>query len=79
MSIDPKSDYYDAGGIEVIDIIRAKLTPEQFTGYLLGNAIKYILRANHKGDFERDLDKARVYIGQVTDAKSSEPPVRDWE
>lgn len=60
--VDPKSRYYDAGGIEVINIIRAKLTPEQFTGYCLGNVLKYICRANHKGDSARDLEKAAIYL-----------------
>jgi len=27
MSVDKKASYYDIGGIEVIDIIRAKLSP----------------------------------------------------
>ena len=27
---DPKSSYYDAGGISTMDIIKAKLTDEQF-------------------------------------------------
>lgn len=61
MSVDPKSSYYDQGGIEVIEIIRAKLTPEQFRGFLLGNMIKYSTRANWKGTFERDIDKVGVY------------------
>lgn len=41
MSKDVKSSYYDAGGIETLDVIKAKLTPEQYQGYLQGNAIKY--------------------------------------
>ena len=59
--IDPKSSYYDAGGISTMDVIKAKLTPEQFKGYLLGNQIKYSLRLNHKGDPERDAEKAANY------------------
>ena len=31
MAIDEKSSYYDAGGIECIKIIKAKLTEEQFS------------------------------------------------
>lgn len=58
---DPKSRYYDAGGIEVLDVIAAKLTPEQFKGYLLGNVIKYALRANHKGCWIRDVEKMATY------------------
>lgn len=61
MAIDDKSTYYDAGGIETIEIIKAKLTPEQFKGFLLGNVIKYACRVNHKGQAERDLEKIRHY------------------
>jgi len=64
MAKDQKSTYYDAGGIETIDIIKAKLTPEQYQGYLLGNALKYQCRMMHKhGDEERkrDAEKAAYY------------------
>jgi hypothetical protein len=63
MSKDPKSNYYDAGGIETLDIIKAKLTPEQYQGYLLGNAIKYQCRMMHKSpdDPSRDAEKAANY------------------
>lgn len=36
MSKDLKSSYYDEGGIETLDIIKAKLSPEQYKGFLLG-------------------------------------------
>jgi len=62
---DPKSRYYDHGGIEVLDIIKAKLTPEQYQGFCLGNAIKYTCRANHKGDYDRDLEKAEFYAREA--------------
>lgn len=62
MSKDPKSEYYDAGGIETLDIIRAKLTDDQFQGYCLGNAIKYLCRANWKDDLDRDTEKANNYL-----------------
>ena len=61
MSKDEKSNYYDAGGIEVFEVIRAKLTDEQFKGFLLGNAIKYSLRCNWKGTFLRDIEKCSNY------------------
>lgn len=60
-SYDPKSRYYDAGGIETLDYIRAKLTPEQYKGYLMGNLLKYISRANFKDSFSRDIEKATRY------------------
>lgn len=65
MSIDPKSGYYDAGGIETLDIIAAKLGTEGYHGYLLGNAIKYLCRAKHKCDFERDIEKAIFYLKRL--------------
>ena len=54
-------DHYKTGGIETIDYIKAKLTPEQFEGYLVGNVIKYVSRYRHKNGVE-DLKKARVYL-----------------
>ena len=63
MSIDEKSTYYDQGGIETIEIIKAKLTKEQFIGYLLGNIIKYSCRRNWKGQARRDDEKVDTYAG----------------
>ena len=62
MSIDKKAEYYDVGGIEAIDVVKAKLTPEQYKGFMLGSSIVYLLRANHKGDFGGDIRKARIYL-----------------
>jgi hypothetical protein len=67
MARDPNSSYYDAGGIETLDVIRAKLTPEQYRGYLMGNAIKYLCRANYKGSTQRDLEKAANYTRWLKD------------
>ena len=41
-------DHYKSGGIEAIDYIQAKLSPEEFAGYCRGNALKYISRAGRK-------------------------------
>ena len=62
---DPKARYYDAGGIETLDVIEAKLTVEQYKGFCLGNAMKYICRAEHKGNFKRDMEKAIFYLKQA--------------
>lgn len=69
MSRDKDSNYYDAGGIEVFDVIKAKLTEEQFKGYLLGNTIKYSLRMMHKTPDSpvRDAVKAANYSGWLRD------------
>ena len=58
---DAKSRYYDAGGIETLEIIKAKLAPVQFEGYLLGNVLKYACRMYHKGDLYRDAEKLALY------------------
>ena len=62
-----KSIYYDAGGIETIDVIRAKLTKDQFIGFLMGNVIKYSSRINHKGDPARDAEKCAEYAGWLSE------------
>ncbi len=76
MSKDVKSNYYDAGNIETLDVIKAKLTPEQYKGYLLGNALKYQCRLNFKGktleDKLRDAEKAANYINWLKDYMAGE-------
>ena len=49
--------HYKAGGIETIDFIEAK-----GLNYRLGNVIKYITRAEHKGSRKEDLQKALWYL-----------------
>lgn len=60
---DPTSDpvnnpaHYTAGGAETIDFIEAKKLC-----YHLGNVVKYVTRAEHKGSRLEDLQKARWYL-----------------
>lgn len=51
--------HYTKGGVETIDFIEAKEL-----GYNLGNVVKYITRADHKGDKHEDLCKARWYLNR---------------
>ena len=51
--------HYIKGGMETIDFIEAKEL-----GYNLGNVVKYITRADHKGDKHEDLCKARWYLNR---------------
>jgi hypothetical protein len=68
---EPKADmvnhppHYTAGGIETIDFIQAKLTPEEFRGYLRGNILKYSSRAGLKGDAGEDLSKMVWYANKL--------------
>jgi hypothetical protein len=56
--------HYTVGGIETIDYIKAKLSPEEFIGYLKGNVIKYTSRAGKKQDTIQDLEKAQWYMNR---------------
>jgi hypothetical protein len=51
--------HYTAGGIETIDFIEAKKL-----NYNLGNVIKYLTRADHKGSKLEDLRKAQWYLSR---------------
>jgi hypothetical protein len=61
-------DHYKVGGIETIDYLRAKLTPEEFAGYCRGNALKYLSRAGHKDDAAQEVSKAIWYLERLRDA-----------
>jgi hypothetical protein len=49
--------HYMVGGIETIDFIEAK-----GLDYNLGNVVKYVSRADQKGNKLQDLEKARWYL-----------------
>jgi hypothetical protein len=61
--VEPKADlvnhppHYKVGGIETIDFIEAKKL-----NYNLGNVVKYVTRADHKGARKQDLEKAVWYL-----------------
>ena len=81
MSSDSHSDHdpvarprhYTFGSIEVIDAIEA-----WELGFHLGNVVKYVARAAHKGRYVEDLRKARWYLDRelqrhaVNDSKAEE-------
>jgi hypothetical protein len=72
-TIEPKSDpvnhpaHYKVGGIETIDFIKAKLTPEEYRGYLLGNVLKYASRSGHKGNSAQDTGKMAWYATRLSE------------
>lgn len=57
--------HYTAGGIECIDYLAAKLTPEEFRGYLRGNALKYLSRLGRKDEATDDAAKAAWYVDRL--------------
>ena len=59
--------HYIVNGLEAIDVIRSRLTDEEFIGYLKGNILKYDLRASFKGSLVQDLEKSTVYKDWLID------------
>jgi hypothetical protein len=57
--------HYIVGGVETIDFIEAK-----GLGYHLGNVIKYVTRADHKGQKLEDLRKAQWYLTRAIEKES---------
>lgn len=59
------SHYTWLGGIEVIDIT-------EHLGFCLGNVVKYVLRADHKGEPVQDLEKARWYLDREIQRRTNQ-------
>jgi hypothetical protein len=60
-----RPSHYTHGGIETIDIQKAKSTPEQFQGHLYNQVIKYVLRWGKKEPGINDLLKAQYYLNKL--------------
>lgn len=56
-AVDHPPHYHSESGVEVIDAIEA-----WGLGFCLGNVIKYVARAGHKGNSKEDLQKALWYL-----------------
>lgn len=59
-----RPDHYKTGGMETIKILKAKMTNEEYKGFLKGNIIKYLTRADHKNGAE-DYKKAQWYMNEL--------------
>ena len=68
-----KNKHYDKGGVQTIDFIKAKLSPEEYVGYLKGNVIKYLARANYKGSAKSDIEKALQYLTWLNKEHQDKP------
>jgi len=65
--------HYMVGGIETIDFIQAKLTRDEFVGYLKGNILKYGSRIGSKGTAVLDAGKLAWYAAKLQDVLSTSP------
>ena len=65
--------HYKQGRVEAIEVIEDVVAgaPDPVTGYLVGQALKYLLRAWHKGNTMQDLQKAAWYLNRAIDKLSS--------
>lgn len=61
--------HYTFGRLEVIDVLE-----DWGLGFHLGNAVKYIARAEHKGDALQDLKKARWYLDREIQRREKATP-----
>lgn len=58
---------------QAIDVVRAVLGPEKFSGFCRGNALKYLIRADRKNGLE-DLKKAMVYVKWELETRTDPEP-----
>lgn len=73
--------HYRTMEIQPWDAMKAWMSPEQFRGFLRGNAIKYLSRCDKKGGLE-DLRKARHYLDKLIEEELAEPVavvIEEWE
>ena len=58
-------EHYKTGGIETIDYMKAKSTPEEFRGHLRLTALKYLSRYGQKDNELQELKKAKWYLDRL--------------
>lgn len=63
-------DHYTSKKVQPWAAMEAWMTPEQFSGFLRGNAIKYLARCDDKGGVE-DLKKARHYLDRLIELQDA--------
>lgn len=63
--------HYNKLPIQPWTAMEAWMTPEQFEGFLRGNAIKYLARAGKKGDALEDVKKAQHYLLKLIEVMES--------
>ena len=64
--------HYKQGRVEAIDVIEDVVAgaPDPVVGYLVGQTLKYLLRAWHKGNTMQDLQKAAWYLNRAIERLS---------
>ena len=70
--------HYTHGGIETIDYMEAKATPEEFAGHLRLTAIKYLSRTGYKDNALQDLKKAQWYVNRLVKYSEKQTILGRW-
>lgn len=65
-------DHYRTKAVQPWDAMQAWMTPEQFVGFLRGNAVKYLARAGSKGDALEDYRKAQHYLARLIEVMTND-------
>ena len=71
------SHYVLSDGSDSMDALEKILGPEEFKGFLRGNAIKYLIRYALKGGVE-DLYKAEDYVARLAAKVEAEEKEREF-
>lgn len=71
--------HYEKSSMQPLEVMQRLMSKEQFLGFLLGNVIKYTMRADFKNQKESDLRKAKTYYYWYTLALQGKiiNPVKD--
>jgi hypothetical protein len=70
----PPEHYRTDSGMDVFDVV-----DDYGLGFFEGNALKYIVRAHKKGDFNGDIGKAIHYVEEIVNRLPQHRPGFIWE
>lgn len=63
--------HYKQGKYETIEVIEdITASYKGYEGYLVGNVVKYLYRAIHKGKKQEDLKKAQFYLNKLVEVQN---------
>lgn len=65
-------DHYISKTVQPWDAMESWMSPDQFSGFLRGNAIKYLARCDDKGGID-DLKKAQHYLEKLIAVTEQQP------
>lgn len=64
-AINHPSYYGGDSFFECVKVLKAWLSPDEYKGFLRGNAIKYLCRLGKKDEATQELKKAKWYIEKL--------------